>query len=215
MLLELCNIHRETKQILIPLEIIVDVLLYNGPFLLVLLRLLFLGWKVAYDEAVLTGAVYEDQSSASTPMDGGGFTSGQRRAASGSRPGTSGYVGLAMVDLEDGQAREGAADITSEEASRTTETRKAPSQQLEDVYVLEDDDEDEGHSARSTGTPMQTQSPRKGSPVKSSLNTPSKSPSKKSVVFDMDDETDEDEDLGPTAPLTASTPDRRGADSLV
>ncbi|GJJ71977.1 hypothetical protein EMPS_04334 [Entomortierella parvispora] len=212
MLLELCNIHRETKQILIPLEIIVDVLLYNGPFLLVLLRLLFLGWKVAYDEAVLTGAVYEDQSAASTPMDGGGFTSSNRRATSGARPGSNGYVGLAMVDLEDGHARE--ANISSEDTSRTADAGK-PVSQLEDVYVLEDDDEDEGHSSHLAGTPIQTQSPRKGSPVKSSLNSPSKSPSKKSVVFDMDEETDEDEDLGPTAPLTASSPDRRDADSLV
>src|SRR4051812_29149735 len=38
MLLELCDIHRDSKEILVPLEILVDIMLYNGPFLVFLLR---------------------------------------------------------------------------------------------------------------------------------------------------------------------------------
>ncbi|KAG0057130.1 hypothetical protein BGZ83_001564 [Gryganskiella cystojenkinii] len=219
MLLELCNIHRETKQILIPLEIIVDLVLYNGPFLIVLLRLLYQAWKVAYDEAVLTGAVFEDESTVGTPMDAGGFTGGQRRATSGSRPGTSGYVGLAMEDLdsaERGQAGAGSADGAE---SRSNSTSKATSQSPEEVYILEDEDdaEDERRSALvpTAAESFQAESPRKGSPVKSAINSLSKNQVKKSVVFDMEDETDEDEGHnGPGSSLNAS-PGRGETESLV
>ncbi|KAG0197416.1 hypothetical protein BGX28_009097 [Mortierella sp. GBA30] len=115
MLLSLCDVHRDSRQILIPLEIIVDVVLYNGPFLAILLRLLYLAWQVAYDEAVLTGAIYEDESTGDS--DGSwdisalffpisSSNSSCRRVAI--RPGTSGYVGLAVMDLdeaEQGQSR--------------------------------------------------------------------------------------------------------------
>ncbi|KAF9926681.1 hypothetical protein BGZ67_007991 [Mortierella alpina] len=114
MLLSLCEMHRDSKQILIPLEIIVDVVLYNGPFLAALLRLIYLAWMVAYDEAVLTGAIYEDDSSVESDsawdisslfFSSSSDTLGR---ASAVRPGTSGYVGLAMVDLDEaelGQSR--------------------------------------------------------------------------------------------------------------
>ncbi|KAF9946827.1 hypothetical protein BGZ72_011100 [Mortierella alpina] len=115
MLLSLCEMHRDSKQILIPLEIIVDVVLYNGPFLAALLRLIYLAWKVAYDEAVLTGAIYEDDSSVEPDSAwdiGSLFFSSSSNSnlsrASAARPGTNGYVGLAMVDLdeaEQGQSR--------------------------------------------------------------------------------------------------------------
>ncbi|KAF9944377.1 hypothetical protein BGZ70_004712 [Mortierella alpina] len=115
MLLSLCEMHRDSKQILIPLEIIVDVVLYNGPFLAALLRLIYLAWKVAYDEAVLTGAIYEDDASVESDSAwdiGSLFFSSSSGSTLGRistvRPGTSGYVGLAMVDLdeaEQGQSR--------------------------------------------------------------------------------------------------------------
>lgn len=220
MLLELCNIHRETKQILIPLEIIVDLVLYNGPFLLVLLRLLYLAWKVAYDEAVLTGAVFEDESTAGTPMDGSGFTGGHRRATSGPRPGSSGYVGLAMVDLDDAERGQGGGAGDGAGSANGTDSRntksKAFSQQPEDIYVLEDEDDagEESLTVPSTADSFQAESPRRGSPVKSAMNSPSKSPIKKSVVFDMEDEADEDEDHGPGSPSGASASVRE-TESLV
>ncbi|CAO3567923.1 unnamed protein product [Mortierella alpina] len=115
MLLSLCEMHRDSKQILIPLEIIVDVVLYNGPFLAALLRLIYLAWKVAYDEAVLTGAIYENDASLESDSAwdiGSLFFSNSSDSTlartSTARPGTSGYVGLAMVDLdeaEQGQSR--------------------------------------------------------------------------------------------------------------
>ncbi|KAF9909607.1 hypothetical protein EC991_008263 [Linnemannia zychae] len=117
-LLKLCDMYKDSKHILIPLEIVVDIVLYNGPFLIVLQRLLYLAWKVAYDEAVLTGAICEDDSGIiDTPtLTLGSFLwtrhseddehhhSGQRSR----RPGTHGYVGLSLTDLDEaelGQSR--------------------------------------------------------------------------------------------------------------
>ncbi|KAK3841710.1 MAG: hypothetical protein J3R72DRAFT_151468 [Linnemannia gamsii] len=121
-LLKLCNMYKDSKHILIPLEIIVDIVLYNGPFLIVLQRLLYLAWKVAYDEAVLTGAICEDDSGIiDTPtLTLGSFLwtrqseeddyhnhhfDNEQRSR---RPGTHGYVGLSLTDLDEaelGQSR--------------------------------------------------------------------------------------------------------------
>jgi len=131
LLLELCKVHKDSRHILIPLEIIVDVVLYNGPFLIVLLRLLYLAWQVAYDEAVLTGAIYEDESGdvESPALSLGSFffsstssNSGQSRAApSGSSGGN--YVGLAMADLDDeaelGQSRTVARGLGGSTSARS------------------------------------------------------------------------------------------------
>ncbi|KAF9427742.1 hypothetical protein BGZ94_004251 [Podila epigama] len=121
LLLRLCDIYRESKHILIPLEIVVDVLLYNGPFLVLLLRLLYWAWKVAYDEAILTGAIYIDEEASAgntTPSisrffflgsdDDCDSRPGTSTLTATARPGTSGYIGLTMVDLdevEQGQSR--------------------------------------------------------------------------------------------------------------
>lgn len=109
--MELCDVHRDSKHILIPLEIVVDIVLYNGPFLAILLRLLYLAWKVAYDEAVLTGAIYENDSSTYNPAFSiGSFffsnadnSNHARHHSSNSRPGSGDYVGLAMEDLDDAE----------------------------------------------------------------------------------------------------------------
>lgn len=103
--------HRDSKHILIPLEIVVDIVLYNGPFLAILLRLLYLSWKIAYDEAVLTGAIYENESSSThSPAfsissiffsDTSSSHYSRHHSSSTSRPGADGYVGLAMEDLDD------------------------------------------------------------------------------------------------------------------
>ncbi|KAF9190743.1 hypothetical protein BGZ51_008258 [Haplosporangium sp. Z 767] len=114
LLLSLCEVHRDSRHILIPLEIVVDIVLYNGPFLTILLRLLYLAWKVAYDEAVLTGAIFEDESGETDIPAwsiGSLFSPSLSNSNSGrtaSRPGTGGYVGVAMVDLDEaerGQSR--------------------------------------------------------------------------------------------------------------
>ncbi|KAF8966523.1 hypothetical protein BGZ46_000362, partial [Entomortierella lignicola] len=140
MLLELCDVHRESKHILIPLEIVVDLVLYNGPFLTILLRLLFLAWKVAYDEAVLTGAIYEDED---LPSDNGAddnthqssafsisslfFSSNpgnnSRRNSPASRLGSSGYVGLSMVDLDDAEQGQSRAVSRAGEGGRNSHVK--------------------------------------------------------------------------------------------
>lgn len=115
-LLKLCTMYKDTKHILIPLEIVVDIVLYNGPFLIVLQRLLYLAWKVAYDEAVLTGAICEDDSGIiDTPTLTLGSFLWTRRSEDDDhhqqrtrRPGTHGYVGLSLTDLDEaelGQSR--------------------------------------------------------------------------------------------------------------
>ncbi|KAF9121656.1 hypothetical protein BGW39_010361 [Mortierella sp. 14UC] len=118
-LLKLCNMYKDSKHILIPLEIVVDIVLYNGPFLIVLQRLLYLAWKVAYDEAVLTGAICEDDSGIiDTPTLTLGSFLWTRRSEDDEhhyhngqhsrRPGTHGYVGLSLTDLDEaelGQSR--------------------------------------------------------------------------------------------------------------
>ncbi|KAI1316492.1 hypothetical protein EDD11_009905 [Mortierella claussenii] len=222
MLLELCDIHRDTKEILIPLEILVDIMLYNGPFLLILLRILYLAWKVAYDEAVLTGAIFEDGSEGANPLDGR-FT-GRRRGGSaadcdsGGRSGRDGYVGLAMVDLDEAERGQvGGEHVMDDENGSLKKTRITGSEGQdpdgEDIneFVLEDNEDDDRLLAstsispglrRSVGSPargVSNQSPLVGSPaVRSSPAAKSamigtKAHMKKSVMFDVD-MTDEGED---------------------
>ncbi|KAF8929770.1 hypothetical protein EDD21DRAFT_372062 [Dissophora ornata] len=188
MLLELCNIHRDTKEILIPLEILVDVMLYNGPFLIFLLRVLYLAWKVAYDEAVLTGAIFEDEGDTSINPLGNRFTGSSRRAGAGGRSGGGEYVGLAMVDLDEAEHGESASHRVeggNTVGSSPKKTKGAPvAEHGEEVYVLEDEGEDEVHNESQTLSPP-SRSPAK-SPVKSS------SPIKESVVVNVDARKDDD-----------------------
>lgn len=205
MLLELCDVHRDTRHILIPLEIVVDITLYNGPFLVMLLRLLYLAWKVAYDEAVLTGAIFEDDSTPG-PIESTFSGGSSRRGGSSSRPGASGYVGLAMVDMDEAERGHGQGSSGDDEVGSRTKSggvtgdvreqgqqdRDQQQQQRqdddEDVYVLEDDDDDELQPALSASTPS---SPARRSPVRSPVNG-TKSPLKKNVVFDLDSSTEDD-----------------------
>ncbi|KAF9143339.1 hypothetical protein BG015_000462 [Linnemannia schmuckeri] len=204
MLLELCDVHRDTRHILIPLEIVVDITLYNGPFLVVLLRLLYLAWKVAYDEAVLTGAIFEDDSTPGS-MEGAFSGGSSRRGGSSSRPGAGGYVGLAMVDMDEaerghGRGSSGDDEVESHVKSGGTAAADVRGQGQQDrgqqqhqdddddVYVLEDEDDDEQRPALSSSTP----SPARRSPVKSPVKS-IKSPLKKNVVFDLDSSTEDDE----------------------
>ncbi|KAF9924888.1 hypothetical protein FBU30_005231 [Linnemannia zychae] len=195
MLLELCDVHRDTPHILVPLEILVDITLYNGPFLVVLLRLLYWAWKVAYDEAVLTGAILEDDST-SGPIERT-FAGSSRRGGSSARPGTGGYVGLAMVDLDEAERGHGQSPSESDEARSGTKLG-SPTQAQDlgqrsqlhqdddlDVYVLHDenDDDNEQRPALSSSSPSSLAQHSVKSPISRSNN---KSPSKKSVMFDLD-----------------------------
>ncbi|KAF9940549.1 hypothetical protein BGZ67_007359 [Mortierella alpina] len=170
MLLELCDVHRDTKAILIPLEILVDVALYNGPFLIFLLRILHLAWKVAYDEAVLTGAIFdEDNSAGVSPVDGG-FPGTSRRAPSSHRPGAGSYVGLAMVDLDEAERGHAIGALGQDRGSESpTKAKAAVAEDPHDqhVYVLEDEEDDVRASAAVS-------------------RSPSRSPLKRNVMFDVD-----------------------------
>ncbi|KAF9434188.1 hypothetical protein BGZ76_008431 [Entomortierella beljakovae] len=195
MLTELCDIHRDTKEILIPLEIVVDVLLYNGPFLIVLLRLLYWAWKVAYDEAVLTGAIFEDEDVESS-HSGGTFTRGQRRTG-GTRGGD--YVGLAMVDMDEGQGVSNQGPKPSTSSEDTKDSTDGPS---DGIYVIEEDDDE---------------SPAPVSVLKKPFNSPDKSPNldkkpvKKSVMFDVDTT---DEDGTGNEPHSSKHEDQQGQDRV-
>ncbi|KAG0204836.1 hypothetical protein BGX28_003369 [Mortierella sp. GBA30] len=169
MLLELCDVHRDTKEILVPLEILVDLTLYNGPFLVFLLRILYLAWKVAYDEAVLTGAIFEaDEATVGNPLDAG-FTGTSRRDPSSSRPGAGNYVGLAMVDLDEAERGHGNSIHDQESGGDNPALTKAADleENSDHVYVLEDEDEE-------------------GDVVSTPSKSPSRSPIKKSVMFNVD-----------------------------
>ncbi|KAF8948438.1 hypothetical protein BGZ47_004827 [Haplosporangium gracile] len=205
MLLELCDVHRDTRHILIPLEIVVDITLYNGPFLVVLLRLLYLAWKVAYDEAVLTGAIFEDDSTPG-PMEGAFSGGSPRRGGASSRPGAGGYVGLAMVDMDEAERGHGRGSSGDDDVGSRAKSGGAAAADIhgqgqqdrgqqqhqdndEDVYVLEDEDDDEQQPALSSAA---SSSPTRRSPVKSTAKS-TKHPLKKNVVFDLDSSTEDDE----------------------
>jgi len=237
MLLELCDVHRENRHILIPLEIVVDILLYNGPFLVVLLRLLYLAWKVAYDEAVLTGAIFEDDSTPG-PLEGTFSGRSSSRGGSGSRPGAGGYVGLAMVDMDEAERGHGRGSGDSDgllagphitKSGATVEIHQDHDQQQqqqqeqelqqqaddEDVYVLEDEDDDEQRPTLSSSTPLSSPAQRR-SPVRSPVKN-TKSPLKKNVMFDVDSSAaEEDDDDGDTSGQHGSRRPRTGEpDSFV
>ncbi|KAF9272571.1 hypothetical protein BGZ68_002297, partial [Mortierella alpina] len=169
MLLELCDVHRDTKEILVPLEILVDVALYNGPFLVFLLRILHLAWKVAYDEAVLTGAIFDDDSSAGVSPVDGGFPGASRRAPSSNRPGAGSYVGLAMVDLDEAERGHAIGAHGQDQGNETPAKAKlADAEDVHDhVYVLEDEDNDVHACA-------------------ADARNPSRSPIKRNVMFGVD-----------------------------
>ncbi|KAF9433455.1 hypothetical protein BGZ76_009435 [Entomortierella beljakovae] len=206
MLLELCNVHRESKHILIPLEIVVDVVLYNGPFLTILLRLLHLAWKVAYDEAVLTGAIIEDDNSVpESPTLGLGSiffsdtdNSDTRRSAS--RPGSSGYIGLSMVDLDD--AEQGQSRAVIRESGRNPPSNKSSSSSKSKNYQ-NSDKADKRNNANPPPPAYDSRdySPKSLSPKVSPRNSPRTSPRTspktssplRNVIFSMESTDDEEE----------------------
>ncbi|KAG0243872.1 hypothetical protein BGW41_001061 [Actinomortierella wolfii] len=166
LLFELCDVHRENAKILIPLEILVDVCLYNGPFLTVLLRLLYLAWKVAYDEAVLTGAIFEDEEAGAESPIPGLFRGGRSTRVSsgpstrGSRGGSTrnggNYVGLAMVDLDEADHPVGSAGSKSEQSSASAHKGKGSNSSggsdddttnSTTIYVLDDEDDHDEDTA--------------------------------------------------------------------
>ncbi|KAF8923927.1 hypothetical protein BGZ58_002373 [Dissophora ornata] len=184
LLLELCGVYRESKHILIPLEIIVDIVLYNGPFLTILLRLLYLAWKVAYDEAVLTGAIYEDGAEAvvdSQPFSifslfsSDSDNSNTRHTVAATRPGgaTQGENSSSAINTK---GRYG--DSLDKRNTSTNNGGSPPAYESRD------------HTSN-------TLSPRT-SPKASPRNTPRTSPKNSSplrnVVFSMDSMDEEDDD---------------------
>ncbi|KAG0304020.1 hypothetical protein BGZ98_006021 [Dissophora globulifera] len=207
-LLELCDVYRESKRILIPLEIVVDIVLYNGPFLTILLRLLFLAWKVAYDEAVLTGAILEDGSETiSDPSFSiGSFFSDSDSSHSRAvtRPGTSGYVGLAMMDLDEAELGQSRTMIQEERGRNSRNVSTVAKTVQEDGF-----DKRNVSSSANKGSPPAYEngdsSPKMLSPKMASKVTPRNPPRTsprtspktssplRNVVFSMDS-TDEDDD---------------------
>ncbi|KAF9351324.1 hypothetical protein BGX26_010646 [Mortierella sp. AD094] len=222
MLLELCDVHRESKRILIPLEIFVDIVLYNGPFLTILLRLLYLGWKVAYDEAVLTGAIYEDESSTpeSPVLSIGSFffsdlgSSNTRRTSSTTRPGSSGYVGLSMVDLDDAEQGQSRV-VTRGEGGRNSHAKannssaKSKSSQGDKADKRNSNNhhhhshhhhsgnppayESRDYSPKSLSPKMSPKVSPRSSPRTSPRTSPKTSSPLRNVVFSMESTDDEDE----------------------
>ncbi|KAG0338701.1 hypothetical protein BG004_007113 [Podila humilis] len=195
MLLELCDIHRENEHILIPLEIIVDLSLYNGPFLIVLLRILYLAWKVAYDEAVLTGAIFEDDGMGlQSPVDGT-FPGGRNHR--GASSGRNGYVGLAMVDHDEAESGSGhrGTDGLNKKANGIVSASDQVQQENtnESVYILEDGmDEEEDNDSNDL---QARSSSRKGLLRSSPRSSPNRAT--KSVAFQLDhNESEEEEEEG-------------------
>ncbi|KAG0222693.1 hypothetical protein B0O80DRAFT_451653 [Mortierella sp. GBAus27b] len=208
LLLELCDLHRDSKQILIPLEIVVDIVLYNGPFLAIQLRLLYLAWKVAYDEAVLTGAIYESETSGSTYSPAfsiGSFffsdsSSSSQSRSSATRPGSDGYVGLAMEDLD--HAEQG----HSRTASRGGSGRNSPGAANSSVKTRSGDSVDKrsgnspvyesrDHSPKMLSPKMSPRSSPRGSPRMSPRTSPkTSSPLRNVVIFNMESSDEDDND---------------------
>ncbi|KAG0324623.1 hypothetical protein BGZ99_001628 [Dissophora globulifera] len=206
-LLELCDVYRESKRILIPLEIVVDIVLYNGPFLTILLRLLFLAWKVAYDEAVLTGAILEDgtETISDSSFSIGSFFSDSDNSHSRAvtRPGTSGYVGLAMMDLDEAELGQSRAVIQEERGRNSRNASTVAKAVQEDGF-----DKRNVSSSANKGSPPAYEngdsSPKMLSPKMASKVTPRNPPRTsprtspktssplRNVVFSMDS-TDEDD----------------------
>ncbi|KAF9091810.1 hypothetical protein BGX29_010747 [Mortierella sp. GBA35] len=218
-LLKLCDMYKDSKHILIPVEIVVDIVLYNGPFLIVLQRLLYLAWKVAYDEAVLTGAILEDDSGfVDTPtLSVGSFLwtsssedSHPRRNNNTTRPGTSGYVGLSLTDLDEaelGQSRvvgRGGSGRNSQSMATTSGVSSRSSKKSSSVGgaapAYEARDSSSQHQQQKMLSPKSA-SPRatpRASPRSSPRTSPKTSPKNSSplrnVIFSMESTDDEDSD---------------------
>ncbi|KAF9101103.1 hypothetical protein BGX27_011608 [Mortierella sp. AM989] len=213
MLLELCDIHRNSKHILIPLEIFVDVVLYNGPFLTILLRLLYLGWKVAYDEAVLTGAIFEDDSSVpeSPVLSIGSFffsdSSNSTSRTSPSRPGSNGYVGLSLVDLDEAEQGQSRAVIRAEGGrnshAKVNSNSKPKSSQGDKADKRNSSNHHHGnpppayesrdYSPKSLAPKMSPKASPRGSSRTSPRTLPKTSSPLRNVVFSIESTDDEDE----------------------
>ncbi|ORZ05354.1 hypothetical protein BCR41DRAFT_361934 [Lobosporangium transversale] len=216
MLLQLCDIHRDSKHILIPLEIVVDIVLYNGPFLIILLRLLYLAWKVAYDEAILTGAIYEDDSNASVCSlfdirsyflnSNGDHT---RRGSATTIQGTNGYVGLAMMDLDEAeqgrsrvmvQERSGRNSMSQVNASSANKGKSEYAESLDSRSVGGQpsgsppayDSRDYLQAPKSFSPKMTGKAASKTCPRNSPRTSPKTSSPLRNVVFSLDSSDDED-----------------------
>ncbi|KAG0323903.1 hypothetical protein BG004_003594 [Podila humilis] len=229
LLLKLCDIHRESKHILIPLEIVVDVVLYNGPFLVILSRLLYWAWKVAYDEAILTGAIYDDEESsegASSPSISGFFFLGGGDSRPGSssahsatvRPGTSGYVGLAMVDLDEAEQGQSRVHVTAKTTASqrggtkssaslaTNNSNKVHSKSTSSTSSLSSSSSSSSGHGKLDGHQQAPPklltaprlAPRSSSRISPKTSPKTSSPLRNVVIFSMDssDEEDEDDDDG-------------------
>ncbi|KAF9306482.1 hypothetical protein BGZ74_005638 [Mortierella antarctica] len=206
LLLKLCFVHKDSKHILIPLEIVVDVVLYNGPFLVILLRLLYWAWKVAYDEAILTGAIYEDEEpseATSSPSVSGLFFIGDSRPGSSTtsttRPGTSGYVGLAMVDLDEAEQGQSRVHITVKTTTTSRSGTKSNASSTSHKAHTKPSLSSSGHGKDHQKSLPKLLSPPRQAARSSSRMSPKTSPKTSSplrnvVIFSVDssdDETDE------------------------
>jgi hypothetical protein len=215
--------YKDTKHVLIPLEIVVDVVLYNGPFLIVLQRLLYLAWKVAYDEAVLTGAICEDESGViDTPTLTIGSFLWTRRSEDDDhhqqrtrRPGTHGYVGLSLTDLDEAElgqsrvvGRGGSGRSFSQQQSSTGVSSSSSSSSKGKKHVGSGavptyEARDSSQQQQKTLSPKAAaSSPRGPSPRSSPRSSPRTSPSTspktgsplRNVLFSMESTDDEDSD---------------------
>lgn len=206
LLLKLCDVHKDSKHILIPLEIVVDVVLYNGPFLVILLRLLYWAWKVAYDEAILTGSIYEDEEPsecANPSISGLFFIGGDSRPGSSTtsttRPGTSGYVGLAMVDLDEAEQGQSRVHITAKTATTSNRSGTKTNASSTSNKAHTKPSSPSGHAKDHQKSLPKLLSPPRQAPRSSSRMSPKTSPKTSSplrnvVIFSMDSSDDDDED---------------------
>jgi len=191
---------------LIPLEIVVDVVLYNGPFLVILLRLLYWAWKVAYDEAILTGSIYDDEEPsecADPSISGLFFIGGDSRpgssTASTTRPGTSGYVGLAMVDLDEAEQGQSRVHITAKTATTSNRSGTKTNASSTSNKAHTKPPSPSGHAKDYQKSLPKLLSPSRQAPRSSSRMSPKTSPKTSSplrnvVIFSMDPSDDEDEE---------------------
>lgn len=213
--------YKDTKHVLIPLEIVVDVVLYNGPFLIVLQRLLYLAWKVAYDEAVLTGAICEDDSGIiDTPTLSLGSFLWTRRSEDDDhyqqrtrRPGAHGYVGLSLTDLDEAElgqsrvvSRGGSGRGFSQQQSSTGVSSSSSSsngkKHIGGGAAPTYEARDSSQQQQKTLSPKAAASPRgpspRSSPKSSSRTSPGTSPKTgsplRNVLFSMESTDDEDSD---------------------
>ncbi|KAF9316974.1 hypothetical protein BG003_001356 [Podila horticola] len=207
LLLKLCDVHKDSKHILIPLEIVVDVVLYNGPFLVILLRLLYWAWKVAYEEAILTGAIYEDEEPSegtNSPSISELFFIGDSRPGSSTtsttRPGTSGYVGLAMEDLDEAEQGQSRVHVTAKKTTTSRSGTKSNASSTSNKSPAKPSSSSPtGHGKDHQKSLPKLLSPPRQAPRSSSRISPKTSPKTSSplrnvVIFSVDSSDDEDDD---------------------